>query len=284
MTCTFREDPVEDVQKLASSRRDRSRFGRSGLHSGLHRAGRSRAGSAEPRHPCLARPIPGRRTRSRCRFRRAGGREGRHQRNGHRTQPRGIYASRRSVWAKRGIPHPGPIRRVHPPERHERHHRPLQHPRFGDRRRHHGTSRRDRERRREEDDDAHLAVLLAVQPVPVHERPERRPAAPRLVDHRVRMRPERHDTGSGDLEAVPPDALLRRAATAPRAYVQGGRQDPPDRALGLACRDHHHRPARLAAGRRRARAGSRVERARLRRRPVRQARLGERVRQGDRVR
>ena len=36
------------------------------------------------------------------------------------------------------------------------------------------------------DDDAHLAVRVAVQPVPVLQRPERRPAAPRLVDHRVR--------------------------------------------------------------------------------------------------
>ena len=54
------------------------------------------------------------------------------------------------------------------PQRGQRDHRALQHPRRADRRRHHRAARRHGQRRRHADDDAHLAVLLALQPVPVH--------------------------------------------------------------------------------------------------------------------
>ncbi len=93
-------------------------------------------------------------------------------------------------------------------------------------------------------------VRVAVQPVPVHERPERRPAAPRLVDHRVRVRARRGLRGA---EAVPPDALLRRAADAPRRDVRGRLRRPPHRTAGHGCRVDRDRPARLRARRRRRR-------------------------------
>ena len=63
---------------------------------------------------------------------------------------------------------------------------------------------------------------------PFTQRPERRPAAPRLVDHRVRLRARGDDADADDHDAVPAHALLRRAAPAARQDVQGRRQGPPD--------------------------------------------------------
>ena len=71
------------------------------------------------------------------------------------------------------------------------------------------------------DDDADLPVRLAVQPVSVLQRPERRPAAPGPVHHRVRVRPEGHRAGPDDHQAVPPQPLLRRAAAAARPDAAG---------------------------------------------------------------
>ena len=101
--------------------------------------------------------------------------------------------------------------------------------------------------------DADLAVRLALQPVPVLQRPERRPAAPGLVDHRVRLRAGRHHAGADDHDAVPADALLRRAAAAARPDLPGRRQGPADRAGRQQRRLDRHRPARLRARRAAAR-------------------------------
>ena len=65
--------------------------------------------------------------------------------------------------------------------------------------------------------DADVAVRVALQPVPVHQRPERRPAAPRLVDHRVRAACRAATTPPPTItKPFRPDALLRRAAPAAR--------------------------------------------------------------------
>ena len=74
------------------------------------------------------------------------------------------------------------------------------------------------------DHDAHVAVRLALQPVPVHQRPKRRPAAPGLVDHRVRAACPAPPPRTRDHQAVPAHALLRRAAPAARPHVPGRRR------------------------------------------------------------
>ena len=99
--------------------------------------------------------------------------------------------------ARRSSSTPGPVRRVHAAAAGERDHRALQHPGRAGGRRHHRAARRDGQRQARRDDDAHLAVRVALQPVPVHQRPERRPAAPGLVDHRVRVRAGGHDADAG---------------------------------------------------------------------------------------
>ena len=67
-------------------------------------------------------------------------------------------------------------------------------------------------------------------------------------------------------------------------HVPGRRQGPADRPGRRRRRIDGHRPARLAARRPAAGRPGRGERAAVRRRPDRPARLGRRLRQGDRVR
>ena len=117
------------------------------------------------------------------------------------------------------------------------------------RRRNHRAARRHGGRQAPPDHDAHVAVRLAVQPVSVLQRPERRRAAPGLVDHRVRVRAGVHRRRRPSREAVPAHALLRRAAPAARQDLQGGRQGPPHGARRAARRVDRHRPARLRARR-----------------------------------
>ena len=94
-----------------------------------------------------------------------------------------------------------------------------------------------------------------------------------------------HHAAAGDHQAVPADALLRRAAPAARPDLPGRRQGPAHRAGRQQRRVDGHRPARLASSS--ARRTSRLrrgQRAAVRRRPDRPARLRRRVRQGDRLR
>src|SRR5258708_878432 len=58
------------------------------------------------------------------------------------------------------------------------------------------------------DHDPHVAVRVAIQRVPVPDRPQRRPAAPRLVDHRMLLRPGRDPPAAGVPDAVPSEPLL----------------------------------------------------------------------------
>ena len=135
------------------------------------------------------------------------------------------------------------------------------------------------------DDDAHLAVRVAVQPVPVLQRPERRPAAPRLVDHRVLAACPTQTTPTPVFPTPfrPNHFYDEQRLLLGRTY-RGRRQDPADRAGRQRRRHHRHRPARLAAGRAAEARPARRERAAVRRRPDRPARLGRRDRQGHRVR
>ena len=196
-----------------------------------------------------------------------------------------VHAARRGVRPQRGHPRARPVRRVHPAERGQRDHRALQHPGRADRRRHHRAARRHGQRPATADHDAHLAVRVAVQPVPVLQRPERRPAAPGLVDHRVLAACRTQTTpDAGDHHAVPPQPLLRRAAAAARPHLPGRRQDPADG------------PGRQRASRPPSTCSTRswspppkvdlvaAERAGLRRRPDRPARLRRRHRPGHRLR
>ena len=132
-------------------------------------------------------------------------------------------------------------------------------------------------------DDADLAVRVALQPVSVQQRPERRPAAPGLVDHRVRLRAGRDHPGAGDHHAVPAEPLLRRAAAAAGQDLPGRREDPADRVAGGAPGPSIDLLDSELVGAAEGRPGG-GERAAVRRRPDRPARLGRRVRQGDRVR
>ena len=106
-------------------------------------------------------------------------------------------------------------------------------PRRGHRRRHHRAARRHASTAR------HSGPMTLTSQYswlynqyPFTQRPERRPAAPRLVDHRVRVRAGGDDADADDHDAVPAHALLRRAAPAARQDVQGRRQGPADRPAG----------------------------------------------------
>ena len=149
-------------------------------------------------HPRRPRPVARRGPRGRPRVRRAGGGERGDERHRHRPRHRGLHAAGRGVRPVGGQPDARAVRRVHAAERGQRDHRALQHPRRAGRRRDHRAARRHGQRRPPPDHDAHVAVRLALQPVPVLQRPERRPAAPGLVDHRVHLRPGRDDARAGD--------------------------------------------------------------------------------------
>ena len=140
------------------------------------------------------------------------------------------------------------------------------------------------QRRRPPDHDPHLAVRLALQPVPVLQRPECRPAVPRPVDNRMQLRSRPDDAGAGVPDAVPAEPLLRRGTPAAAPHLPGRREDPAGRSPRQRRRDDDHRPdgqpVRTAAEDRRARG----ERGPVRRRSDRTARLRRRVRPGDRVR
>ncbi len=137
--------------------------------------------------------------------------------------PVGVHAAGRGVRALGRAAGAAAVRRVHAAERGERDHRAVQHPRRTARGRHHRAAGRDRRRRAPADHDAHLAVRLALQPVPVHQRPGRRPAAPGLVDHRVLVRAGADLAATGHRQAVPPQPLLRRAAPAAGPHLPGRR-------------------------------------------------------------
>jgi len=92
---------------------------------------------------------------------------------------------------------------------------------------------------------ADVEVLLPLQPVSVLERPERRPAALRLVGYRVRVRAVGHDPDADVLDPVQADALLRRAACAARQDLPAGGSRPPDRPCRHQCCVDDHRPRRL---------------------------------------
>ena len=112
---------------------------------------------------------------------------GGHQRHGHRPGPRGLHAARRGVGPLGG-PAAAPASTSSSPCRRRPTRSPCatasrtRRPAAASPRR--STSRSTAATARTHDAD--LAVRLALQPVPVLQRPERRPAAPRLVDHRVR--------------------------------------------------------------------------------------------------
>ena len=164
---------------------------------------------------------------------RAGGRERRHQRHGHRPRPDRVHAAGRGVRPEGGAADAGPVRRVHAAQR-----RPTRSPC--------GTAsptrptaaaspRRSTSRvngKASQDHDADLAVRLALQPVPVHQRPQRRPAAPGLVDHRVRVRAGSHDAArrrspsrSGRCTSTTSSACCSAAPTRP-ATGSGSRCPP----------------------------------------------------------
>ena len=112
--------------------------------------------------------------------------------------------------------------------------------------------RRHGQRRAPAHHDADLAVRVALQPVPVLQRP----ATPGLlhpdwwitecacVPAATTPTPTHH-------QAVPAQPLLRRAAAAARPHLPGRRQGPAHRAGRQRRRLDRHRPARLRAGRRR---------------------------------
>ena len=267
--------------------RRRPRAGRRSDRPGLTRVGcRAAAGRDRParRHPGGARPGAGRGPRRGRRVPGAGGGERRHDRDGDRPGPDRLHAARRGLGPQGRAAVAGAVRRVHAAARGERDHRALQHPGRAGRRRHHRAAPRHRQRRRQADDDAHLAVRLALQPVPVLQRPARRPPAPGLVDHRVPVRPERHDAAAGDHDAVPAEPLLRRGAPAARPDLPRRRHRAAHGTDGHRGVVHRRRPARLRAGRVAARRAARRQRARVRRRPARPARRRARVREGDRAR
>ena len=95
---------------------------------------------------------------------------------------RGLHAGGRGFRAVGGQPGARAVRRVHAAGRGQRDQCALQHPRRAHRRRDHRAARCHGERRPPPDHDAHVAVRLALQRVPVLQRPERRSAAPGLVD------------------------------------------------------------------------------------------------------
>ena len=144
------------------------------------------------------------------RHRRAAGGRRRHERSHSPVQHVGLHARGRGVGAAGGRAPAGPVRRLHAQRAGERGDDPLRDPGRPERRRHrraaHARRRPQRRRARQHasaDDHAHVQVLLPLQPLSVHERPERRAAPSRLVGDGVRLRPEHglpvvvHDAATG---------------------------------------------------------------------------------------
>ncbi len=197
------------------------RVRRPGLRPARHGAGAGRRG-----HPCRARPGPGRRAGRHGRLRRAGGGERADHRHRHRPGPHRLHAARGGVR-----PEGGPARRRASTSSSRcraaanaitvRYSIPDA-PNGGGITAPLDVTVNGKDRRTH---DADVAVLLALQPVPVHQRPERRPAAPRLVDHRVRVRARRHHAGAGDQQAVP----ARRTSTTSSGCCSAGPTGPATR-------------------------------------------------------
>lgn len=283
---TFREkracDATEHHDRRADGRRPGAGRPRRSPH-GLRRGGPTgparNAGDARG-----ARSRAGRGAWRRRPLRRAGGGERGDERHGHRAGPHPVHAARRGVRAEGGEAETRRARRVHAATLRQRDHRALQHPGRAGRRRDHRPAGRRRERREALHDDADLAVLLALQPVPVHQRPRRRSPAARLVDHRVRLRARRDDPGAGHRQAVPAEPLLRRGAAPARQDVPRGRHGPAHRTGRQPGRVDRHRRTRL---RTRTAAEDRPpggQRPGVRGRSDRPPRLRGRPRQGHRLR
>ena len=179
-------------------------------------------------------PVPRRRPRRPARHRRAGGRERRDERHDPPVRHRRPTRSR----ARRRAGRPCSSRRVSPSRSRLRSAANAMTIRYAIPDAPTGggidapltVSRGPRQRTRQHpsaDDHADIEVLVPLQPVSVHERPERGPAPPGLVDHRVLLRSRRDDPDADHHETVQADALLRRSARAPR-------QDLPGRATSSA--------------------------------------------------
>src|SRR5258708_5163029 len=145
------------------------------------------------------RPVARRRTRRPAWYRPAGGRERHDERDDTPVRHVGLHAVRRGVRPASRAAHAWPVRRVHAHAAGERGDYPLRDPRRPDRRRNRRPVDRERGPRPElasADDHADLEVLMALQPISVHERPECGLATPRLVDHRMLARSRFYDTAA----------------------------------------------------------------------------------------
>ena len=124
----------------------------------------------------------------------------------------------------------GPVRRVHAAGRGQRDHRPLQHSRRAARWRHHRAARRHGQRQAPQDHDADVAstpgcttsTRSPTTPTPTCCTPTGGSPSARCV-------PADTTPHADDHQAVPPDALLRRAAPAARQDLPGRRQGTADR-------------------------------------------------------
>ena len=186
------------------------------------RAGDPGAAAATPPPPTAVTraaldPVVGGRPRGDRRLRRAGGGERRHHRQvigpGRDAYTLPAEASGREAVSLQ----PGPVCRIPLAQGGQRDHRSVLDSGCAERRWHHLAVDGHRHRHAPEH-DADVAVRLAVQPLPVLQRPECRCAAPGLVDHRMLLRPGLDQSAVSGEHSVPAQPLLRRttAAAGPR--------------------------------------------------------------------
>jgi len=172
------------------------------------RSARSSRSACSGRNPRRPRPVPRRWARGCCRFHRAGGGERCDERHGHRAGPGGLHASGGSFRPSSGETDARAVRRIHPAERGQCHHREVQHSGRSQRWWDYGAVGGQDQRSAPPNTDALVPVRMAVQPVSVLERPGRRSAAPGLVDHRVQLCTSGDVAGPDCRDAVSAESFL----------------------------------------------------------------------------